>query len=184
MITPDQVRVFEALRGCTEHELEVLLGAARARRFAPGDVLCEEGGVGASCFFIVSGDVEVVRATPEGPRVIAMQGAGAIVGQVALVEHRPRTAAVRAAGEVTALEFTREVFDALLDACSPFAIRFQEQIAVAGIRQLRNATERLLEVLDAGRATAQDTRDVLRYLGAATLEWGLPVPKKPPARSP
>jgi CRP-like cAMP-binding protein len=95
----------------------------------------------------VAGEVAILRAAPDGPRVITTQGAGTIVGQMSLVERRPRTASVRALSDVTALEFSRDVFDALLEACSPFAIRFQEQIAVAGIRQLRGATERLLEAI-------------------------------------
>jgi hypothetical protein len=82
---------------------------------------------------------------------------------------------------VVALEFTREVFDALLEASSTFAIRFQEHIAVLGIRQLRRATTHLVEVLTAtAEATpgemSSETRDALRYLGAATGEWSLPVP--------
>ena len=36
MITPESLRVFESLRDYSPRELEVLLGAARACRFAAG----------------------------------------------------------------------------------------------------------------------------------------------------
>lgn len=180
-ITPESLKRFEALRDFTERELEVLLGAARVCRYAPEEALYEEGRVGASCFFVVAGAVEVLRASPDGPRVIATQGPGSIVGQTALVERLPRTSTARAASAVTALEFTRDVFDALLAASSPFAIRFQEQIAVAGIRQLRAATERLLETL--GPASdpppSPAAREAARSIGEASQEWALPVPKAP-----
>ncbi len=180
-ITPESLKRFEALRDFSERELEVLLGAARVCRYAVGEALYEEGRAGASCFFVVEGDVEISRAAPDGPRPIVTQGPGSIVGQMALVERLPRTSTARAASEVTALEFARDVFDALLAASSPFAIRFQEQIAVAGIRQLRAATGRLLETL--GPASdpppSQAARDVARSIGEASQEWALPVPKAP-----
>ncbi len=181
MIRAEQLRAFEMLRDYTTRELEVLLGAARLCRFAPGESLCEEGSPGASCFFVVTGDVEVARRTPDGPRVIAIQGAGAIVGQMALVERLPRTATVCATTEVTALEFNRDVFDALLEASSPFAIRFQEQIAVAGIRQLRNATERLLDTLGPASEPPPSpaAREAARSIAAASQEWALPALKAP-----
>lgn len=181
MILPEQLRAFETLRDCTTRELEVLLGAARTLRFMPGEALCEEGRPAASCFFVVTGDVEISRNTPDGPRVIAIQGAGAIVGQMSLVERRPRTATVRAMSEVTTLEFSRDVFDALLAASSPFAIRFQEQIAVAGIRQLRGATERLLDTLGPASEPPPSaaTREAARSIAEASQEWALPALKTP-----
>ncbi|MFO0650390.1 MAG: cyclic nucleotide-binding domain-containing protein [Polyangiales bacterium] len=181
MIRADQLGAFQMLRDYTARELDVLLGAAKLCRFMPGESLCEEGSLGASCFFVVTGDVEVTRRTPDGPRVIAIQGAGAIVGQMALVERLPRTATVRATTEVTALEFNRDVFDALLEASSPFAIRFQEQIAVAGIRQLRNATERLLDTLGPASEPPPSpaAREAARSIAAASHEWALPALKAP-----
>ena len=57
-----------------------------------------------------------------------------VAGQIALVADVPRTATVRSAGDLIALEITRDVFDQLLRANKPLAVRFQEQIAVTGIR--------------------------------------------------
>jgi hypothetical protein len=103
---------------------------------------------------------------------------------------------------VGALEFTREVFESLLRARSPLALRFQRQIAVAGIRRLREATARLLAVLadakdapDAPATPADATRDVLRYVQSAAEEWGIPMddvtavplgeaPRRPSSRPP
>ena len=64
MITPESLRVFESLRDYSPRELEVLLGAARACRFAAGAALCEEGRPGSSCFFLVAGEVAILRAAP------------------------------------------------------------------------------------------------------------------------
>jgi CRP-like cAMP-binding protein len=66
---------------------------------------------------------------------------------MALVDKTPRSASVVAAEPTVALELTRDVFEGLLHARNPLAVRFQEQIAIAGIRQLRMATERLREAI-------------------------------------
>ncbi len=173
MVTAQQLRVLESLRDFTDRELEMLLGAATPRRYAEGATLMVEGAPGASCFVVVAGEVEVLRSE----RAIARQGAGAIVGHMALVDRAPRSATVRAATRVVALEFTRDVFEGLLEACSPLAIRFQEQVARAGIRQLRRSTERLREVLatSKGAAPTREERETLEEIQAAASEWSVPV---------
>lgn len=179
MTTLVELRAVDALREFTDRDLEVLLGAATTRRFPAGAALMEEGGAAVSCFVLVAGDVEVVRASPEGVRVLALQGAGAVVGHMALVDRTPRSATVRALTPVTALELPRDVFERLLEACSPLAIRFQEQIALAGIRQLRRATARLVDVAGA-QDPAQIARapEALRDIRSATTEWSVPVERR------
>lgn len=47
-----------------------------------------------------------------------------------------------------ALELGKDVFDKLMQAHSALALRFQEQVAIAGIRQLRSATARLVALME------------------------------------
>jgi len=174
--TFDELRALDALREFTDRDLEVLLGATDRRHVPEGAALMTEGEAARSCFVLVSGEVEVVRFGPEGPRVLALLGAGSVVGHMALVDRAPRSATVRALTAVTALELPRDAFEQLLEACSPLAIRFQEQIAVVGIRQLRRATERALEVEAAqDPAHAGKADEALRDLRSAASEWSLPA---------
>ena len=179
MTTLVELRAVDALREFTDRDLEVLVGASATRRFPTGAALMSEGEAPRACFVVVSGEVEVVRAGPEGQRVLTLLGAGAIVGHMALVDRSPRSATVRALTPVTALELPRDAFERLLEACSPLAIRFQEQIALAGIRQLRRATERLLDVAGA-QDPAQIARadEALRDLRSAAAEWSVPVERR------
>lgn len=183
------LRALAALREYPDAELAVLVAAAVEQRLAPGATLCREGEPGRSCFLLVSGEAQVLRATAEGDRPLATIGPGAFVGQIALVDRGPRSATVRAVTACVALELSRDAFEKLLAACSPLALRFQESIAVAGIRQLRQATAglaRLLAQAEARRpaaavATAAATgvatpaRDgaVLAYIQTAAAEWGV-----------
>jgi CRP-like cAMP-binding protein len=78
--------------------------------FADGDVLCHEGRLGREAFVIISGEVEVSR----GSEHLATLGAGAVVGEMALLDRAPRTATVTAAGTVEALVMSAQEFASLL----------------------------------------------------------------------
>ena len=65
------------------------------------------------------------------------------MGQLALLDRAPRSATVTATSETAALEVRSDAFANLVRASSPVALRFQEQVALAGVRQLRAATKRL-----------------------------------------
>lgn len=177
------LRSLASLREYPDAELEVLAGAAVERRLAPGAVLCREGEPGRSCFLLVSGEAEVLRASAGGERALATVTPGAFLGQIALVDRGPRSATVRARTACLALELSRDAFERLLASCSPLALRFQESIAVAGIRQLRAATEGLARILARAEAGAvsrpaqgpdqEPGADMMSYIQTAATEWGV-----------
>ena len=59
-----------------------LAGLGERRSLHPGDVLCEMGGVDTDVFQIISGSIDVLRATPEGDLVVATIGAGRLAGEL------------------------------------------------------------------------------------------------------
>jgi CRP-like cAMP-binding protein len=167
MITVEQLRAAGQLADFSDEDLEMLLGATAVRAFAAGERLAQQGRPATSCFIVVSGVVEVVRQHGAREHVISHIGAGGIVGQLALVEHAPRSATLRAKTAVTALELQRDVFDLLLSTSSPLAHRFQLELAIATGRQLREANRRLAALLPAN--DAQPAREGLgRFDGPYT----------------
>ena len=57
---------------------------------APGRVLTREGGAGHEFIIVLEGEVEI----RQDDAVVARCGPGDYVGEIALIEHRPRTATV------------------------------------------------------------------------------------------
>ena len=177
------LRALPALKDYPSSELKLLASAAPARAYPKGTVLCREGTVGQSCFLLALGSVNVTKQTEDGEKVLATLRAGQIVGQLALVDRSPRSASVVADEDVVALELTRDVFENLLRASSPVALRFQEQIAVSGIRQLRMANQRLATILGGNKGRAHTpseavlaervTRPALMHMQAALEDWDL-----------
>lgn len=169
------LRKLASLKDYTNSELRVLASVAPAREFSSGQFLCREGSSGQSCFLLAIGEVLIKKTFSDGEKTLATLREGQIVGQMALVDRSPRSASVVASDDTIALELTRDVFERLLLASSPLALRFQEQIAIAGIRQLRMATQRLGSLLleQGGKQVSKPPRNTLETMQAALEEWDM-----------
>lgn len=174
------LRSLACLKDFQNEELRALLRVAPSAAYANGQDLCREGDAGKSCYIIARGKVDVVRFMSGRDRVLATLDEGAMVGQMALVDRAKRSATIRANGDCVVLELQRDAFVKLLEMQSPLAIRFQNQIAIAGIRQLRTATERLTSLLNSPKPVAR--RPELRPPAAASAPAG--QRKSPPLRPP
>jgi CRP-like cAMP-binding protein len=142
-LTADQLRSIPVLASYAAEDLELLAYIATLRSFAAGDVLAKEGTEGDACWLVVRGAVAVTRSTQSTP--LATLGPGALVGQLALLDRARRNATVTATSDTAALEVRADAFSNLVRASSPLALRFQLQVALAGVRQLRAATRKVAE---------------------------------------
>jgi len=96
---------FEAqdLRRVVDLSDEVVVGA--------GSVVVDQGDPGTDCFVIVQGQASVyVRGEH-----VACSGPGSMVGEMALVDHRPRSATVVADTDLDLLRFDSNAFRTLLE---------------------------------------------------------------------
>jgi CRP-like cAMP-binding protein len=142
-LTAEQLRSIPALASYANEDLDLLAYISTLKSFAAGEVIMQEGAEGDACWLVVRGGVAVTRSTQSTP--LATLGPGALVGQLALLDRAPRNATVTATTETAALEVRADAFANLVRASSPVALRFQLQVALAGVRQLRAATKKLAE---------------------------------------
>ena len=87
------IPLFAALDEGTRLEVAAQLEPVQA---AAGDVLFRQGDAGDGLFLLVSGRLRVTVAAGRAERVLYDLGRGAIVGEIALLSDRPRTATVHA----------------------------------------------------------------------------------------
>ena len=80
------------------------------RRFAAGEVLLREGDPSDEVVLIEAGRAEVLRAAGDGSILLGTVGPGEFIGEMGVLEGRPRSATVRAASEVAAELIAREAF--------------------------------------------------------------------------
>lgn len=124
-------------------DIDALVRTAQRRTFRPWEVLFRRGDDGDGVFAIISGQVCVFADTAGGDEaIIAVRGPGEVIGEMALLDHLPRSANARAQTEVEAAWVSREQFEAWLTA-HPAAAR---EMLTALAQRLREATDQLAEV--------------------------------------
>lgn len=131
------------------------LGARHAYR--PQEHLVTEGGPGSHVVLILSGWCMVRRSTERGPIILALRTAGELVGEMAALDGRPRSATVSALGPVDALTVPGDRFRHFM-AARPY---------VNGL-VMAQLTERLRSADDERRALASAT--VLERLAACLVQ--------------
>ncbi len=153
-VEPFALRACGVTLDCGDDDLRALLSACEERHFAGGEVLSSQGSEARCCYFVLAGEVEVVKALMAGERVLTTLRAGSTVGQAALLDGTRRSATLRARRTVTALEMGRDGYERLVGAGGPAAVSLQHHLATVSVRQLREADRRLVAVLARGRGRA------------------------------
>lgn len=100
-----------------------------------GRHLCEQGQIGREAFIILDGNADVRR----NGRKIATLKSGDCVGELALLDHGPRTATVTADGELKVLVLGAREFAGILDEVPPIAHKLLKSLA-SRIRELDTKT--------------------------------------------
>jgi CRP-like cAMP-binding protein len=103
-------------------DLDLLLAQARERKMRRGEALIRAGDPGESMMVILAGEVRVMLADAEGrDQIINTLGAGAVFGEMALFDGRPRSADVVAATNGQLLVIERGPVKRLLESDPRFA---------------------------------------------------------------
>src|ERR1700730_17982903 len=137
-ITPvDNPRSSWAIRQMPEL---VEMTAMTRTHFAEGQVLFREGDPANNVFRLLSGVVEILRELDGDPILLGTVGAGQFIGEMGIIENRPRSATARAASEVdveflTATEFLDHITN------SPQAAR---ELIQRLSQRLREADDRIV----------------------------------------
>jgi len=133
-VTTEWLRGVSFFAGFSDGELEAVSKLGERRSLETGTVVIEQGRVGDACYVVVSGTA-VVSIRGE---YVTTVGPGTMIGEMALVEHRPRNATVVADGPLELVSFGTDEFRKLL-ARSP---NTQERVTNLLIRRLNENEHR------------------------------------------
>jgi len=98
-------------QGCTKKELTAVHKAGDEITMADGTVIIDQGQLGREAFVILDGNVVVKRRD----RKIATLGPGDMVGELALLDHGPRTASAICDGDCTLFVLDQRHFRGVLE---------------------------------------------------------------------
>ena len=107
----------------------------------PGEVIFREDEVGDTMYMIWSGRVAVLKGDDASPTILGYRGAGEIIGEMALLENRPRSATLVALDNLRLLGITREKFHQLLLETPTVSLSIMETLS----SRLRKSDEFLIE---------------------------------------
>jgi len=133
----EDVELFEHLNADDRATLAQVIDV---RQLAAGDTLFKVGEPGESLYVVRSGEVELFIRDTAGQRIpLAMVGTGEVFGELALLDHSPRTATAIAMSDSTLLELDRGDLLLLFQRSPAAALRL---LAAMG-RMTRKADELL-----------------------------------------
>ena len=129
-------------------ELEVIGRHMMAFEADCGHLLFRQGEPGDRLYILVSGSIETFKQDAERSRaVIATDGAGKSVGEMALIDGEPRSASCVVLEPSVLLALSRESFDKLARAQPAIALRVLSRVARLISRRLRATSGQLAEYL-------------------------------------
>ena len=150
-------------------EQDAALRLGTLRHFAPGEVVLQEGAPSGCAFLLLAGLFKVSGSLGSGREaLVAIRGAGDLVGELGLADGQRRSATVRAAGEGRGRRIGERDFSAFLERY-PNAGRAANR---AMADKLRSATRRRVEF-----TTMPVQARLARVLLELTAVYGRPTPR-------
>ncbi len=166
MATDSDLTRVALLAKVPERDLAALAALGSRRRYRAGAALLEEGEPGDSLHTIISGLVRITITSAEGDEAtIATLRAGDSLGELSLLDGRPRSATAIAIAETESLVVGREAFWSWLDAHPAAAAAMLETLSL----RIRRTTEQVgdLTFLD---LTQRLAKQLLREVAVQGIE--------------
>ena len=117
----DHLRNVSLFAGCTRKELERIARSGDEITMTAGSLVVDQGQTGREAFVILNGSVEMAQfsigsvTVKRNGRKVATLGPGAIVGELSLLDHGPRTATAVCETDCTLFVISQRHFLAVLD---------------------------------------------------------------------
>lgn len=164
-----KIRETEFFKELSGDASAAVAAKASVRRFAPGESMMRKGDPADSFFVILEGHLKIVTTDARGDEIIINKvGPGESIGELALVDERPRSAGVIALDDVEALELTRDAFFDLLDDRVDVSLGIMRGFS----NRLRFSTTYIEKVIDWSQKTAEGDYSFLEQTQPITNRVG------------
>ena len=162
------------LAGADEQTLTELAQCLRSVEVHAGEIVIQQGDPADRMFLVRSGRLRVLVDQDDGLRTVRELGAGAAIGELALLTGAPRSATVQAVRDGELLELDADIFDELLHRDPGLAVAVARALAVqlqaSGGLSIAAPRPAVISVRALGPAVA--AADLARELGDALGRFG------------
>jgi len=168
-------------RGLSRAELQALRLITQERRFTTGGEIFQEGAPGDGVYFVKDGLVEISGfVSANVHRVFSQLGPGEIFGEMAVIEHRPRSATATALKDTEVYFIPHGEMLSLIERSPGLAFNLLQQISHRlrefnhlHLREIVEA-ERLAIVGNFARAIVHDLKNPLSIIGLSAEMFDMP----------
>jgi CRP/FNR family cyclic AMP-dependent transcriptional regulator len=124
------LKSISVFRDLTERDFEELVSITTTRRLAAKEVLFHKGDPGVQLYGVMRGRLKVSAAGADGKEVVfGLMGPGEVIGEIALLDSRPRSGTVAAMEEAELLSLHRRDLISFLERRPRVAIQLAEVLA-------------------------------------------------------
>jgi CRP-like cAMP-binding protein len=139
----DSLRLVQLFSQVSEDDLENIAALLIERRYPKNSIIVEEGLTGDYMYVIRSGRVKVTKASGDGrEKIMDFLEAGAFFGEMALLDHAPRSASVRTLAPSVLAAISRRDFLDLLRGSPDLGLSLIQELT----RRLRDTDEQATSV--------------------------------------
>lgn len=141
----DKRKVFEEQR-LSGLEINFLTSLSRERRLGAHEVIFRDGDRGEEMYVVLEGRVMISKFIPgAGEEALAFLERGDYFGEMALIDHEPRSADAKAdAGGAVVLAIPRDVLKGILDIDKVSSLRLLKLLCTLIARRLRELDEKIV----------------------------------------
>jgi CRP-like cAMP-binding protein len=129
----ERLKKFDFFDDLPDEVIHALVEQVEKVTLKDDEVLFNKGDMGDALYVVESGRVKMVGTDKDGQEVVFNQvGAGAVIGEMAIIDQQPRSAGVVAINETQMLKLSQEAF-----------MRVMEEQPLLGMQISRNVIQRL-----------------------------------------
>jgi len=147
------LNTFSFFNSLNTEELDLVANHIDIMELDPGDILFKEGDEGDCVYFVVEGELDVIKESVGGIElgvdkvVITKLIKGGSIGEMSVIDKNPRSATVKACKNVTLVAFTAVGFDMVLEDYPDIGINILKGIARLLSLNLRKTSSRLADYM-------------------------------------
>jgi len=121
----EHLRTVPMFAGCSKRELQAIQKAGDQITMTAGTLIVDQGQMGREAFVLLDGEVTVRR----GGRKVVTLGPGAVVGELSLLDHGPRTASVICDSECSLFVLDQRHFQKVIEQNPQIAMKLLGTLA-------------------------------------------------------
>jgi CRP/FNR family cyclic AMP-dependent transcriptional regulator len=146
-LDPESIKNLPLFKDLSITELENLSPLIFEKNYAKGSTLFVEGMTGEVLYLVKKGSVQITKKTDNHQEtVLATLKEGEFLGEMSLIDNRPRTATARVAEESVLLVMTKKAFNTMMEKHPAISLKVVLVFLKVANERVRKANEAFKQI--------------------------------------